>query len=657
MIPKDTIAKIIDAAEIVDVISDFVSLKKKGVNYLGNCPFHNEKTPSFTVSSVKGIYKCFGCGKSGTSVNFIMEHEGLTYPEALRFLARKYNIKVEEVEQTADEIKEQNAKESMMLLTAYAQQQFTHNLWHSEEGKNIGLSYFKERGFSKQTIEKFQLGYALENRKAFTDKAVTDGYLIEFLTATGLTIESEDGRHFDRFAGRVMFPILNISGRPIAFGGRILGNNKKLAKYLNSPESQIYHKSNILYGLFQAKKSIVEKNNCYLVEGYTDVISLSQAGIENVVASSGTSLTTEQIRQIRRFSPNVTVMYDGDNAGIKASFRGIDLILNEGLNVKVILFPDGEDPDSFAQKHTQEDLILFLEKNAVDFITFKTNLLLNETQNDPYAKAQLINEIVESISVIPDSIARSLYTKECARIMQVEEQLLLNTLNKLLRQKRIKEIKEDIIHVEDTEAHTGFELPAPPPEKVSGTPELELAMVESEIIRLLLLYGAEKIKFDYIDENEIPQVSEIHLASYIFTNLLENEITFDDLTYNAVFTEYMNEVNQGNFLKIEYFLAHENVEIRDVAAMALVDMNQLSPNWESKYHLIVKNKDADLKQVIINTIDRLKQKHLLRMLHQVQEEIKNCKEEEKMQDLLVEYKTLLDMKELLFGETGTTISH
>ncbi len=653
MIPKETVAKILETAEIVDVVSDFISLKKRGANYLGLCPFHNEKGPSFTVSPAKGIYKCFGCGKAGAPVNFIMEHEGLTYPEALRFLAKKYSIKVEEVEQTADQIKEQNAKESMMLLSAYAQQQFTKNLWEEEEGKRIGLSYFKERGFSKQTIERFQLGYSLESRKAFSDKALADGYLMEYLTKTGLTIENE-GRYFDRFSGRVIFPIHNISGRPIAFGGRILTNDKKLAKYLNSPESEIYHKSNVLYGLFQAKKTIVEKNNCYLVEGYTDVVSLSQAGVENVVASAGTSLTVEQIRLIRRFTPNVTIMYDGDSAGIKASFRGINLILTEGLNVKVLLFPDGEDPDSFAKKHTQEELVLFMENNTTDFISFKTKLLLDETKNDPIAKAQLIHEIVESIGLIPDNIARSLYIKECSRLMTVDEQLLLNELNKSLRKQKSKTTNEG----GSADYFPEIETPKIAQSvSVVENAELEVGSQEDEVIRLLIQHGTAEIEhISKLETGEL-ETNEVHLATFICTHIHENEIVFENVNYGLIYETFLIEMEKGVIPEINSFLSHENEGVRNAVTALLSDPYQLSENWKIKYKVNAKSKDQELKLLADRVIDRLKQKHILKMMHSVHESMKNCNDDEQLNYLLMEYKLLHELKENLFKETGTIITH
>jgi DNA primase len=542
----------------------------------------------------------------------------------------------------------------MMLLSTYAQQQFTKNLWEDEEGKRIGLSYFKERGFSKQTIERFQLGYSLESRKAFSDKALADGYLMEYLVKTGLTIENE-GRYFDRFSGRVIFPIHNISGRAIAFGGRILTNDKKLAKYLNSPESEIYHKSNVLYGLFQAKKTIVEKNNCYLVEGYTDVVSLSQAGVENVVASAGTSLTVEQIRLIRRFTPNVTIMYDGDSAGIKASFRGINLILTEGLNVKVLLFPDGEDPDSFAKKHTQDELLAFMEGNTTDFISFKTKLLLDETKNDPIGKAQLIHDIVESISLIPDGIARSLYIKECSRLMTVDEQLLINELNKSLRKQRTKTGNEAGAA---EEYHP--EIITPPteqPESIVQNAELDVSAQEDEVIRLLIQYGNTEIEhISKLESGEL-ETNSVHLATFICTHIHENEITFDNHSYALIYDTFLIEMEKGIIPELNSFLSHENDGIRNAVTNLLSDPYQLSENWKVKYKVNTKSKDQELKLLADKVIERLKQKHILKMIHKVSEGIKVCNDEEQLQNLLLDYKLLHELKENLFKETGTIITH
>ena len=424
MIDQPTIDRITDAAQIQDVVGDYVTLRKRGVNLLGLCPFHNEKTPSFTVSPAKGIFKCFGCGKGGNSVHFIMEHEQISYYEALKYLARKYNIEVEERELSPEEMAVRNDRESMLLVNEFAQKHFTNTLLHHIDGKAIGLSYFRERGFRDDIITKFQLGYSLELRDAFTQAAMKAGYNKDYLIKTGLTIEGDNHYLGDRFRGRVMFPVHTLSGKVVAFGGRILKKDDKMAKYVNSPESEIYHKSNELYGIYFAKQAIVKQDRCFLVEGYTDVISMHQSGIENVVASSGTSLTPGQIRLIHRFTENVTVIYDGDAAGIKASIRGIDLLLEEGLNIKVLLLPDGDDPDSFARKHNASDFIEYVQQNSSDFIRFKTNLLLADAGNDPVKRAGLVLDIVRSISIIPNTAIRGEYVKECSTLLNVEEQML-----------------------------------------------------------------------------------------------------------------------------------------------------------------------------------------------------------------------------------------
>ena len=429
MIPKETVDKIIEEARVDEVIGDFVALKKRGVNLLGNCPFHNEKTPSFTVSPAKGIYKCFGCGVSGNSVNFIMDHEQMSYPDALKYLAKKYNIEIQEKELSSEEKEKIDKKESYYLVSQYAKEQFIRNLHETDEGKSVGLSYFKARGISDEMMEKFGLGYSFEERNHFTKIATDKGYKKEHLIGSGLIAE-KNNRDYDRFSGRVMFPIHNMSGRAMGFGARILQTNKKSAKYLNSPETEIYHKSDVLYGLYLAKRSMIQQDDCFLVEGYTDVISFHQKGIENVVASSGTSLTPGQIKLVKRFTPNITVLYDGDAAGIKASFRGIDLILKEGMNVKVVTFPDGEDPDSFARANTSAELEEYIEENKKDFINFKISILLDDAGNDPIKRAGLIKEIVQSIALIPDTIIRSVYTQEAATLLKIEEQTLVNELNK-----------------------------------------------------------------------------------------------------------------------------------------------------------------------------------------------------------------------------------
>ncbi|MBC7861813.1 MAG: DNA primase, partial [Bacteroidia bacterium] len=559
MIPRDTIDRIIEAARIEEVVGDFVTLKKRGANLLGLCPFHNEKSPSFTVSPAKGIYKCFGCGEAGNSVNFIMKNESLSYPEALKYLAKKYAIEIVEKEVTPEEKAQQNERESLFITASYAQKYFSENLKNTDEGKSVGLGYFKERGFRDDIIEKFQLGYNLEGRRSFSEAAVKAGYKPEYLVKTGLSILSEknhvEGEEikvehiFDRYSGRVIFPIHNVSGRVIGFGGRILNNDKKLAKYINSPQTEIYDKSRVLYGLFFAKKSISHEDNCFLVEGYTDVTAMHQAGIENVVSSSGTSLTVEQIRLIHRFTNNITILFDGDWAGIKASFRGIDLILEEGMNVRVLLFPDNDDPDSYSKKVSSEELKEFIKNNATDFIRFKTNLLFEESKNDPIKKAGLIKDIVESISLIPDAINRSVYVKECCRILEMEEQMLSIEVNKLRLKKGTGTKPRDEGRVQSEEQKS---IPEHIDEYEESFKEQEeqLAFEVSEsqeafILRLLFHFGNHIIEVDGEDENRVTHSMEITVAEYIFFELERDRISFSNPVFQSFADEYHSHlVNQ-----------------------------------------------------------------------------------------------------------------
>jgi DNA primase len=446
MIDQATIDRILDAAQIVDVVSDFVTLRKRGVNYVGLCPFHNEKTPSFSVSPSKGLCKCFSCGKGGNAVHFIMEHEQMSYYEALKFLARKYSIEVKERELSNEEKEAQSVRESMFIVNGFARDYFQNILKNHIDGRSIGMAYFRQRGFRDDTIEKFQLGFSLEQHDALAQEAMRKGYQKEFLVKTGLCYETDEGKVRDRFWGRVMFPVHSLSGKVVAFGGRVMSTeNKKLAKYVNSPESEIYHKSSELYGIYFAKQAIVKQDRCFLVEGYTDVISMHQSGIENVVSSSGTSLTPGQIRLIHRFTNNITVLYDGDMAGIKASIRGIDMLLEEGMNIKVVLLPDGDDPDSFARKHNATDFQAYISAHEVDFIRFKTNLLLDDAGKDPIKRAGLIGDIVRSISVIPEAIVRSVYMKECSQLLKVEEKLLVAEVAKLKEKMAEKDAKPEVI--------------------------------------------------------------------------------------------------------------------------------------------------------------------------------------------------------------------
>ena len=608
MITRETIDKVFETARVEEVIGDFVQLKRAGSNYKGLSPFSDERSPSFMVSPVKQIWKDFSSGKGGSVVTFLMEHEHFTYPEAIRFLANKYNIEIEETEVSQEDKIEANEKESMYLVSEFAKTYFQEILSNSEEGKAIGLSYFKERGFTNETIAKFGLGYSPETWDAFTKEALSKGYQLEFLEKVGLTILKEDGKHFDRFKGRVMFPIQSLSGRNLGFGGRILNNDKKAAKYLNSPESEIYHKSKVLYGIFHAKQAIAKQNNCYLVEGYTDVIQLHQAGIENVVASSGTALTPDQIRLINRLTKNITVLFDGDAAGLRASVRGIDLILEEGMNVKVCTFPDGDDPDSFAKKNSYEDLVLYLETNAKDFIQFKASLLMDEANNDPIKKADLIRDMVVSISKIPDRIKREIYIQECSRIMDISEQVLLNTLAQLV-QKDISEAGKKL-----KQEQKAFEVvknePLVQQEKVNIVYELE-----RKIIEMLLLYGSQEADFDDFilkanEEGEMieeKETSTLKVHQRIYLSLQEDEVELANPLFKEIYIDLIAYFNQNEQFNIEQYLMQLSVEHSQmVTDILMLEEKELLHNWETK-HIYVKTKNQNVSQYVSETIVSLRE--------------------------------------------------
>lgn len=569
MIEQQTIDRINDAARIEEVVSDYVSLRRRGVNLVGLCPFHNEKTPSFTVSPAKGIFKCFGCGKGGNAIHFIMEHEQLSYVEALKQLARKYHIEVIEKELTPEEQALKNDRESMLLVNDFAQKYFINILHNHIDGKAVGLSYFRERGFRDDIIRKFQLGYCLDEKDTFTKDAIKNGYKKEFLVKTGLTFEGENNYVADRFRGRVIFPIHSLSGKVLAFGGRILKKDDKLAKYINSPESEIYHKSNELYGIFFAKQAIVRHDRCYLVEGYTDVISMHQSGIENVVASSGTSLTPGQIRLIHRFTENVTIIYDGDPAGIKASLRGIDLLLEEGMNIRVLLLPDGDDPDSFARKHNASDFVKFVNENSADFIRFKTNLLLDDAGKDPIKRAGLIQDIVRSIAIIPNQIIQAEYVKECSTLLEVSEQILYHEIAKIknkrltVKLKRHKKTKSKEAEQPKTQ---GENLTVPVKEKFADE--------EEHLIRLLMKYGTHTL-YESTDENGENQ-SKVSVADYILYELENDQIVLQNPIYEKIRQEYIKVYQEDGFNAESYFIQHPDVDISRVSVDLLTEKYTLS---------------------------------------------------------------------------------
>lgn len=652
MITPDTISNILSAARIEEVIADFVSLKRRGTNFIGLCPFHNEKTPSFTVSPAKGIFKCFGCGKAGSTVNFLMEHEHYTYPEALRFLAKRYHIEIAEEEQTPEKIQEQNEKETLFLLNQFAQKYFEQTLFETEDGKAIGLTYLQERGFREEYIRKFQLGYSKEGWEDFSSHAVSEGYKPEYLVKTGLSIQKES-RLIDRFHGRVMFPIHSASGRIIGFGGRILSADKQTAKYLNSPESDIYNKSKSLYGLYYARNSMVAKNNCYLVEGYTDVISLHQAGIENVVASSGTSLTNDQVRLIQRYTQNITILYDGDPAGIKASLRGIDMILEQGMNVRIVLFPEKEDPDSFARTHRAAEVEEFIAKNAVNFILFKTRLLLKETAGDPVKKAELVKEIVNTIAIIPDGITRTFFTRECSSLLAVPEQTLVNEMNKILRKKFSKKLQEE-----------GRQPYLEPEDTVTAAPQIEFDLdssesQEKEIIRLLLQFGSESITLKQKNGDEPEEETQLKVADFIIQDLIRDEIPFETPVCRQIFNEMAELQQKGVIPDKDYFLHHADPILATLAIDLIILPYEYSHGWEKKQVFMQFEIDR-LLDFIYPALHGYKAKKIERMIADNQKrlkEIKSAKEDiEEITDCLTQQKKLQEIRRRIQGkELGRTI--
>ncbi len=661
MIDRTTIDRIFDAARIVDVVGEFVSLKRRGANYFGCCPFHNERTPSFSVNPARNIYKCFGCGKAGNPVNFVMEHEHLGYADALRYLAKKYNIVIEEKEQTPEERQLSDRRESLMVVSAYAARTFHDNLFNTREGTAIGLSYFKERGFREDIIKQFELGYSLEARDAFTQKATKDGYKEEFLVETGLCIKGERSV-FDRFAGRVIFPIHSLAGKVIAFGGRVLKTDKKTAKYLNSPESEIYHKSKVLYGIYQAKKSIVQNDKCFLVEGYTDVLSMHQAGIENVVASSGTALTVEQIQLVKRFTPNITVLYDGDPAGIKASLRGIDLILQEDMNVKVLLLPDGEDPDSFSRTHSASELETYMRNNETDFITFKARLLLDDAKGDPIKRSQLITDVVQSIALIPKPITRAVYLRECSNMFEMDELMLTETADAIRRkatneQRRGNSQKVDHIAGSPPSTITSSETDKPiaevPHEQVHAQKELEL--VEQEIIRLMISYGHQTL----IELNEETGEIGMTVAGYIINELCSDELDIQHPLLHKIFEEYKQLVHNGTAIECQYFIRHPDPEISRLAA-SLVEPKYILSNIHKRHGATVKTEENSLHEVVPISVLAYKNKRVMMRLNEITLNIKQAeinKDEELLETLYAQYKNLTQIKKMLGHTLGNRIYH
>ena len=649
MIDQATVQRILDIAEITEVVGEFVTLKRRGTNLLGLCPFHNEKTPSFNVSPAKGIYKCFGCGKGGSAVNFIMEHEHLSFVESLRWLAKKYHIEVVEKEERPEDIQERNDHESQIIVSEFAQKYFAAQLWETEYGRAVGLSYFHERGFRDEILRKFGLGYCPDGKDPFTQSALKEGYKMEFLEKTGLTIKRDDWIR-DRFAGRVMFPIHSISGRIIAFGGRTLSHEKSIAKYLNSPESDIYHKSRVVYGIYLAKRMIIQEDKCYLVEGYTDVIAMHQAGIENVVASSGTSLTVDQIRLIRRFTRNITIIYDGDSAGIKASLRGIDLVLEEGINVKVLPLPEGEDPDSFSKAMSASELSGYIRENETDFIKFKTKILLTGIENDPLSRARLITDIVSSISVIPEEIVRTEYLKECSRLLEVREDVLYNEIRKLKARKNEAQTARDLLPQPEPRSET--EQPKPVALRPVENPfELE----EKEILRVLLKCGSLKI-YDYEHEESGEWISET-VATYILSELdIDNMVSVNPVIH-TILEEYRLHLGEPEFDPMRFFTVHPNPQISQFASDIISERHPLSPFWERGGSHI--EKEEDLLQVVV---PKLVREYKLRVVSGMMGQIENrmkiadaAKDYDLSMDLQASHQKLKEIEKILCKQLDRTV--
>jgi DNA primase len=653
MISQNTISQVFETARVEEVIGDFVQLKKAGSNFKGLSPFSEERTPSFMVSPVKQIWKDFSTGKGGNAITFLMEHEHFTYPEAIKYLAKKYNIEIEETERTDEEKAQADTRESLYLVSEYANEYFQKTLHKTDQGKAIGLSYFKERGFTEAIIEKFQLGYSLDEWQAFTDGALGKGYRIEFLEQTGLTIV-KDQKRFDRFKGRVMFPIHSMSGRVLGFGGRILTNDKKAAKYLNSPESEIYHKSKVLYGLYFAKQTIAKEDNCFLVEGYTDVIQFYQTGIKNVVSSSGTALTSEQIRLINRLTKNITVLFDGDAAGIRASIRGIDLILEQGMNVKVCTFPDGEDPDSFAKTNTLEELTTYLNENAKDFIQFKASLLVKEANKDPIKKAETIREIVNSIAKIPDAIKREIYVRECASIMDISENVLFSTLAQI-NKKEFQEANKK--HKQEQKAFEVVRHQAEQKKRIDVQYELE-----RKIIEILMLYGDRVEQFEdlVLKEDESsgelllePEIHEARVFEKIYLDLQEDEMMFSNEQFRELYYSIIDKLNQDeNFSTKNFINQLDQKSASEVTSILMEDEKYNLHDWE-RNQIIPKGKDHSVSQLVSQTILSLR----CYLIDQKVAEYKNetLKENADTRSIIEDVKDYLGLKMLLSRKLGKVI--
>ena len=643
MIPPNIVDEILQTARVEEVIGEFVTLKKAGSNFKALSPFTDEKTPSFVVSPAKQIFKCFSSGKGGNVASFLMEHEHFSYPEALRWLADKYNIEIpDERPLTEEEIAAKDARESLYIVHAFAQKTFSKWLWEHEEGRSIGLSYFRERGFTDDIIKRFELGYCLESGDAFYREANKAGYKTEYLNASGL-VKEYNGRQRDFFRGRVMFPIHNLTGRVIAFGGRTLRNDKKTAKYFNSPEHEIYHKSNVLYGLYQARNTIVKEERCLLVEGYTDVLAMAQAGVENVVASSGTALTKEQVRLIHRYTNDVSILYDGDPAGLKASLRGIDLILEEGLNVKIVIFPEGHDPDSFSREVSTEELRAYLDENGKDFISFKAGLLLEDAGDDPLARANAIRDIVQSIAHIPDSIARSVFIKTVSERFGINEQSLISNLNKvrrdLFKRSRPRDA-QDIDLIPDE----------PPAKKLQPEQVDELEPQEKEIIRIILNYGDQLIELPPDEEHEEAHTESV--ADFILHELEVDGLTLKNPGYTRILEEVKKLRENNAPIAANHFFGHENDTVRTIAVDMASFEHTLSERWEKSHYIITRTELQRLNESVIHTVYSFKLKKIMEMIYELQGKIQQSDNEAELEEMMKQQLTLQELKKHLSSELG-----
>ena len=649
MIDRATIDTIMDATNIVDVVGEFVTLRRAGVNYKGLCPFHDDKTPSFMVSPAKQICHCFACGEGGNAVNFLMKHEQITYPEALRWLAKKYNIEIEERELTDEEKKEQNDRESMFIVNEWAMKYFQDVLKNDPDGIAIGKQYFRSRGIRDDIIEKFSLGYALQKRDALAMAAQKAGYQVEYLEKTGLCIRNERGV-YDRYAGRVIFPWLNVSGRVVAFGGRLLDARTKgvQQKYVNSPDSEIYHKERELYGLFQAKKAIAKEDRVYMVEGYTDVIAMHQCGLENVVANSGTALSNYQIRLLRRFTQNITLLYDGDEAGIHAAMRGTDMLLAEGMNIKVLLLPDGDDPDSFSRKHSAQEFKDYIEQNATDFITFKTRLTV-ENVTDPVKRSEAIGGIVKSISVIPDQILRSTYLSELSQRMGIKEQTLLNSMNNMIRKDIEEKEKNSQGTVLSESTATEDSLRTVPDEFIGlHTVDEQTREVERLLIRSVIRDG-EKVIYENIETEDGGKMS-LTVAQYVAYDLGQDGLTFHDERYNQILQEAVAHSGEPDFKAEGYFMHHPDIGISSLAARLAIDRHQLGKGFQ------LKEREGGLRQHVLHLVLDLRLDIVIKRLKDIQAQLKQVgSDPKKIKDLLEEYKNTQQLRDALAKQLGNDI--